>query len=67
MVFVIPVLRGVDHVLAWPAWFTAACCIVLLLLLIETTNVALFAGEKRAERAFKILKELIRLIRRGTQ
>jgi hypothetical protein len=66
-VFVIPVLRDVDHILAWPACFTAACCVVLLLLVIETTNVALFAGEKRSERAVKILKELIKLISRGGQ
>jgi hypothetical protein len=66
-VFAIPVLRNLGHALSGPAWFTTVFGIVLVLLLIETTNVALFAGEKRAERAVEILKELVRLIRRGNQ
>jgi len=66
-VFAISVLRNLGHALAGPAWLTTVLGIVLVLLLIETTNVALFAGEKRAERAVEILKELIRLIRRGPQ
>lgn len=55
---------SLGHGLALPTVFATAFCVVVLALLVEATNVALFAGDKRAERALKIIRELLSLIRR---
>lgn len=47
----IHVLTDLGHALAWATIYATMLCIVLLVLLAETTNVALFAGDKRADRA----------------
>jgi hypothetical protein len=61
----IRVLTDIGHAVAWQALYAAGFSAVLLALLALTTNVALFAhDDKRAERALKILRELVRLFRR---
>ena len=65
MLRIFPVLSDVGHGLAWPAVYTAIFSILLLVLLLEAVNVALFAGDKRGERALQVLRELLRLFRRG--
>jgi hypothetical protein len=50
------------HALAWPVLYGAIFFAVLLCLLAVAASVALFAGnDKRANRAFRVFSELLRL------
>jgi hypothetical protein len=62
---VISIFSHVSHAVAWSAFYTLIILGVLLCLLALATFVALFAqDEKRANRALRVFRELITLLRR---
>jgi hypothetical protein len=59
-------ITGLVHAFEWSALYSAALLVVLVGLLATSMVVALTAqDEKRATRALKIFRELLRLFRRG--
>jgi hypothetical protein len=61
-------ISGLVHTFEWSALYSAVVLAVILLLLATSMVVALVADdEKRAIRALKIFKELLRLFRRGSK
>jgi hypothetical protein len=59
-------VSGLVHTLEWSALYSAVVLVVVLGLLAISMTVALASqDEKRATRALKIFRELLRLFRRG--